>query len=100
MASAVYTMTCDLLGFPSAFKAGLDLLPVNFKLGLQNKYDEGMRNYFKTGKHELFYDYQRAEDKGIDVVRHYCINNPAPIEVREFCLGFTQCLSGGTISIT
>lgn len=30
-------MTCDLLAFPSEFKAGLDLLPLNFKLGLGEK---------------------------------------------------------------
>jgi hypothetical protein len=92
-------MTCDLVAFPSEFKAGLDLLPLNFKLGLGEKRSQGICDYSTDRKHELLYDYQRAEDKGVNVVCHNCVNDPGPIKVGELCLGFSQCLLGGTVSI-
>ena len=93
-------MTCDLLAFPSEFKAGLDLLPLNFKLGLKDKHSQDTCDYSEVRMHKLLYDHQRAEDKCVNVVCHNGINNSAPIEMRKFCLGFSQCLSGGTVSIS
>jgi hypothetical protein len=92
-------MTCDLLAFPSEFKAGLDLLPLNFKLGLGEMRGQGICDYPTGRKHGLLYDYQRAEDQGVNVICHNCVNDPGPIKMGELCLGFSQCLPGGKMSI-
>jgi hypothetical protein len=73
-------MTCDLVAFPSEFKAGLDLLPLNFKLGLGEKRSQGICDYSTARKHELLYDYQRAEDKGVNV--SVIIASMTPVRLR------------------